>query len=267
MNKDFFIELKNQAQQDFSLAHLTQHFHSAKHIVELSDHTVLGPGTWSAFKNNDTLIYSNNTVSGKKHWISGVPLCQWVVVGAIENHQKIIVFVDADKLTIEPVSTMGMENTLTVHFVCDHAPAVRLFDYTDIRMRKITQFNILSFITNHLGLAQALFYDIDQYAKNQNFDYLKKKIKLDIEILHLLWEKEINYDLTQPIGYEWFDRYNLMYAFAKKTLFSVVSMVTELTGSSIYDTSMQTHQRYKDALIYSTHMKNISTAIDLVNFK
>lgn len=267
MNKDFFLDLKTQAQQDLSQAHLSQHFYSAQHIIESSDCTVSGTGTWSAFKNNDTLIYSDNTVSGKKHWISGVSLCKWVVVGAIENNQKIVVLIDADKFSIEPVSTVGMENTLTVNFVCDHATAVRLFDYTDFKMCKISRFNLLSFVTNHLGLAQALFSDIDNYAQGQNFDYLKKKIKLDIEVLQLFWEKEIDYNLLQTTNFEWLHRYNVMYAFAKKTLFSVVSLVTELTGSGIYDTSIQTHQRYKDALIYSTHMKNISTAMDLVDFR
>lgn len=266
MNKDFFLELINQSRQDLSRAHLTQHFHSAQHIVESSDCVVSGTGTWSAFKNNDTLIYSDNTVSGKKHWISGVALCKWVVVGAMEEDQKIVVLIDVDKFSIEPVNTLGMESTLTVNFVCDRAPAVRLFDYTDFEMCKISRFNLLSFITNHLGLAQALFSDINHYSQGQNFDYIKKKTKLDIEVLQLLWEKEIEYDLFQTRNFEWAYRYKIMYAFAKKTLYSVVSLVTEITGSGIYNIDTSGHQRYKDALIYSTHMKNISTAIDLIDF-
>jgi len=266
MNKDFFLELKNQARQDLSQAHLTQHFYSAQHIIESSNHNPLGTGTWSALKYNDTLVYSDAMITGKKHWISGVSLSRWVVVGARENDQQIVALIDADHLTVEPVSTMGMENTLTVNFVCNNVPAIRLFGYTDFEMAKINRFNMLSFVTNHLGLSQALLDDIDNYTQGQNFDYLKKKIKLDIEVLLLLWNKEIDHDLYQTTNFEWSDRVNIMYAFAKKILHSTVNLVTELTGSGIYNTEMPTHQRYKDALIYSSHMKNIATALNWVNF-
>ena len=97
MNKDFFLELKNQVQQDLSQAHLTQHFYTAQNMVKYSDHSVSGVGVWSAPKPNDTLIYSNGTVSGKKHWVSGVSLSQWVAVAAIENNQKIIVLISINK--------------------------------------------------------------------------------------------------------------------------------------------------------------------------
>ena len=263
MNKDFFLELKNQVQQDLSQAHLTPHFYTAQNMVKYSDHSVSGVGVWSAPKPNDTLIYSNGTVSGKKHWVSGVSLSQWVAVAAIENNQKIIVLISSDQLALDPVNTSGMEDTLTVNFICDQVSAVKLFDWNAPELSIIFRCHMMSFITNHLGLAQALFYDIDEYTKQNNFDYIKKKTKLDIEILQFLWEKEIGYDFSQTQDQSLC--YSLMYAFAKKTLFSVTSLVTEFTGSGIYDTTMSGHQRYKDALIYSTHMKNISTALDLVN--
>lgn len=266
MNKDFFLELKNQALVDLSLAHLKQHFYTGQKMIEHSDHnTVPGICSWSAPKPNDTLVYSNGIVSGKKHWVSGVSLSQWVVVAAIENGQQIVVLIDTNKLKLESISTMGMENTLTVNFVCDQVTAVKLFEWNDVRLARVFRSHVLSFITNHLGLTQALFCDIDNYAKNQQFDYLKKKVKLDIEVLQMLWNTEIEYDFSQNINYEWTHQYHVIYAFAKKTLFLVTSLVTELTGSGIYDTVMSGHQRYKDALIYSTHMKNISTALDLVN--
>ena len=265
MNKNFFLELKNQALADLSQAHLKQHFYTGQKMIEYSDHnTVSGVCSWSAHKPNDTLIYSNGTVSGKKHWVSGVSLSQWVAVAAMENNEKIVVLIPSDQLTLEPVNTSGMEDTLTVNFICNQMPAVKLFDWTDHELSIIFRCHMMSFITNHLGLAQALFDDIDRYTKRNAFDYIKKKTKLDIEILQFLWEKEIEYDFSQSQDQS--ICYHLMYAFAKKILFSVTSLVIEFTGSGIYDTTMPGHQRYKDALIYSTHMKNISTALDLVNF-
>jgi hypothetical protein len=44
-------------------------------------------------------------------------------------------------------------------------------------------------------------------------------------------------------------------------------LILEITGSGLYETDHPSHQRYKDILIYSTHMRNTATAIkDIVNW-
>lgn len=242
---------------DLSQAHLKQHFTAAKMFANAGNYPTKTQGTWSSVKPLDTLQYVNNTVSGKKHWVSGVAHCKWVVVPAHASTGHVVVVIDKKYLTIEPVATMGMENTLTVHFTCDRAPATYLYSRTDPLAVAADHFNQLGFITIQLGLSTASYQDIDTYTKLiADLNYIKTKVKLDIETLDLLWQYELD-RLTEPV--DW-NRIKLIYSFAKKTMSGVAQLTTELTGSGLFQHGSPTHQRYKDLLIYTTHMRNIFTA-------
>jgi hypothetical protein len=165
--------------------------------------------------------------------------------------------IDKKHLTIEPVATMGMENTLTVHFTCDQAPATYLYSRSDPLGAPADRLNYLSFITIQLGLSIAAYNDIDLYTKSiADLNYIKTKVKLDIETLNLLWNYELD-RLDEPI--DW-NRFKLVYSFGKKTTCAVANLVTELTGSGLFQPELPAHQRYKDLLIYTTHMRNIFSA-------
>ena len=267
IKKKFYHDLLDLAVEDLSKAHLKQHFTTAKLYLDASRKEYPRQGTWSALKANDTLIYDNGIVSGKKHWVSGVSLCEWLIAPAMENNLKIMVLIDTKNIEVEPIHTVGMENTLTVHFTCEKTPAVKLFERKDSRYWPGERFCHLSFITNHLGISQALFSDISEYAQQQDLNYIKKKVQLDIEILKMLWEEEVENSEEEEINQNIFwQRRNRVYAFAKKTLIETVKLTTELTSSGLYETTMSKHQRYKDSLIYSTHMRNTFTALNDINF-
>ena len=247
---------------DLSQAHLKQHFTSAKMFANAGNYSAETPGTWSSIKPLDTLSYSNGTVTGKKHWVSGVAHCDWVVVPAQSPTGHVIVVIDKKYLTIEPVATTGMEKTLTVNFTCDQAPATYLYLRRDPLSAPADRLNHLSFITIQLGLSIAAFNDIDRYTHSQ-FEYMKTKVKLDIETLNLLWNYELD-RFDEPIDWT---RSQLVYSFGKKTILGVAHLVTELTGSGLFQTESPAHQRYKDLLIYTTHMRNVSTAArDITNW-
>ena len=256
-NKLFYQELKQLAQKDLSQAHLHQHFTAAKMFADAGNYTTSTTGTWSASKPADTLYYANNTVSGKKLWISGVALCDWVVVPAKSAAGEVVVVIEKSHLNIEPVPTLGMEGTVTVHFTCNQAPAKYLYQRSDPVTGPVYQYNIIAFITIQLGLGVALFNDIDAYTnKTTELDYVKRKNKLDLQVLNLLWQYELD-RLDELV--DW-NHYATLYAFAKKTILSVAHLVTEVTGSGLYQLDMPGHQRYKDLLIYTTHMRNFLSA-------
>ena len=256
-NKLFFQELKQLAQKDLSQAHLHQHFTAAKMFADAGNYPTSTIGTWSANKPLDTLRYSNNTVTGKKLWVSGVPLCDWVVVPAHTDTELAVVVIKKEHLTIEPVLTLGMEDTQTVHFSCNQATATYLYQRSNSVTVPVDQFNTFAFITIQLGLSMSAFNDIDAYTKNTSeLDYIKTKVKLDLQVLGLLWKYELN-RLNEPV--DW-NRYQTLYAFAKKTILGVAHLVTETTGSGLYQQDFPTHQRYKDLLIYTTHMRNFLSA-------
>lgn len=256
-NLDFFHDLRLLAKTDLSKAHLLQHFTLAKKIVNAAGIDVQGQTTWSSMKPLDTVIYSSGHITGKKHWISGVPDCQWVTFAAKEGDNVVIVLVDAREGLLEMTPTIGMEDTITAHMTFKNAPAKKILNRTDPRMFLIDAELDLSFITNHLGLAEQLFEDINHFTNN-DFSYHKKKLRLDIEVFKTLWEIELSNDDLQN-NQEFWDRRRILYAFGKKTLLNLVQFVTEVTGSGLYEISMPTNQRYKDALIYSTHMRNLNT--------
>lgn len=267
IKKEFYRDLLALAVEDLSKAHLKQHFTTAKLYLDASRKEYPGQGTWSSLKANDTLIYDNGTVSGKKHWISGVSLCEWIIIPAIENNLKTMLLIDTKNIKVEPIPTVGMEDTLNVHFTCEKAPAIKLLDREDKRYWPVDRYHHLSFITNHLGISQALFSDINEYTKQQDLNYIKKKVQLDIEILKILWEEEVE-NLEEDIVDQntFWQRRNKIFAFAKKTLIETVKLTTELTSSGLYEITMSKHQRYKDSLIYSTHMRNTFTALNDINF-
>jgi hypothetical protein len=255
--KGFFCNLRELASKDLSQAHLTQHFTAAKLFAEAGNYPTNTRGTWSAVKPLDTLQYADGTVSGKKHWVSGVALCDWVVVPAQTPAGPVVVVIDKKYLNIEPVATVGMENTLTVNFTCEQAPVTYLYSRNDPRSAPADQLNGLSFVTIQLGLSIAAYNDIDQHTKSiADLNYIKTKVKLDIETLDLLWNYELD-RLDEPI--DW-NRGKLVYSFAKKTILGVAHLVTEITSSGLFQSDMPTHQRYKDLLIYTTHMRNLFTA-------
>jgi hypothetical protein len=260
LTKDFFQELKQLAQKDLSEAHLLQHFTTAKMLIDAANYPTTTTGTWSATKPRDTLSYSNYTVSGKKYWTSGIPLCDCVVVPAQTPKGYAIVLIHKKYLNIEPVATMGMEDTLSAHFTCDQAPAEYLYQRDDPVTEPVDRFTRLSFISIQLGLSIAAFNNIDAYTSPE-LGYIKTKAKLDIETLNLLW----NYELDRLDEMPDWARIQLVYSFGKKAMLGVAHLVTELTGSGLFQLDMPGHQRYKDLLIYTTHMRNIFTATNEIS--
>ena len=254
-NVSFFQNLKQLAEQDLSKAHLEQHFTGGHRYLEDFGHQPHGKTTWSSIKPQDTLVYNNGVVTGKKFWVSGVELCEQIVVPAKNGDELSMILIDKKNINTEPVATLGMEGTLTIHFTCDNAPATYLGARDDPRCRATDHFHRLAFFTIQLGISKAAFIDIDTYTSTE-FKYIKDKVKLDIEILELLWNHEL--DL---IGRRTWERSNLIYAFAKKVLTQVAQLTTEITGSGLYEINHPSHQRFKDLLIYTTHKRNTSTAI------
>jgi alkylation response protein AidB-like acyl-CoA dehydrogenase len=260
-SREFYQDLLQLAQQDLSQAHLHQHFITAAAYVSALGQTPNGQGAWSALKPADTLIYNNGTVTGKKYWVSGVELCDWVLVPVKNGDNLVFALIDKKNIVPIPILTQGMEGTVTVHFTCDQAPAQLLGDRADPKIDFINHAHSWCFITNHLGIATATFHDIDLYTKN-NFSYIKDKIRLDLEVLNLLWTSKINNVSSQTWDYN-----NTVYAFAKKVVTQVAQLATEITGSGLFEIDHPSHQRYKDILIYSTHMRNTAAAIkDIVNW-
>lgn len=259
LTDNYFYRLRDQASKDLAVAHIEQHTRTANLTVELANITMPGLGTHSALKADDTLILTDNKITGRKHWVSNIPNCAWAVLNVREGQERTVVLVELKHAQVEMVPTMGMENTLTGHLDFDQAPVVRICNYQDPEYQKIMRHINLSFITNHFGLTEGLFADIDQYTTqaNINCQYEKQKIKLQLSVMKLMWETAVRELDSASVGDQYWHYSHTLYAFAKQCLVDVIKLTTEVTGSGLYELSQVTHQRYRDALIYSSHMRNL----------
>ena len=256
----FLDNLVSLAKQDLSTAHVTQHTHGAQLGAQLRDLKVQGPGAHSVVKTMDTVVFDHNTLIGKKYWVSNLPNVDWAVIQVRHNGYDRVVYVELDdSVKFEMISTMGMEKTLTGHIIFDKTPCCIICDSRDPKYFEIRRIHSLGFIANHYGLALGLFEDIDNFTHQHKIscEYNKEKLRLQLDVMELLWnqlEKEITYKHQETFYWQ---QKNTMYAFAKKCLVEVCQFTTEITGSGLYDLTTEHNQRYRDALVYSAHMKNL----------
>jgi hypothetical protein len=249
------------AQQDLSTSHILQHTVTASLSANLINADVTGIGAHSVGKQNDTVILKDGHVTGKKHWISNIPNITWVNLHIKNKFSEDVVIVKIDNtVKIEMITTSGMEGTLTGHFEFTNTPVIYVCNNLDAQYFSIMRQNSMAFIANHYGLARALFNDINLYT-GLNYSYEKQKLKLQLSTLELLWQSLDKEITDHHRGRYYTQQKDIIYAFAKQTLLSIIQFMTETTGSGLYQSDNLQNQRYRDALIYVTHMKNLSSAL------
>lgn len=263
MNLEFSVayqfELLELAKQDLSLAHIKQHSDAAQLAVGLANINNVVAGSYSVQKPGETVVFDQGRITGKKLWVSNIPYSSHVVLGVLENNKKVIVLVEiTDRVQIDIVPVLGMENTYTGHVTFEKHPAIKLFDYNNPTSFQLQHQTALGFLTNHYGLCQALFNDIDQYTQSAfikcGFD--RSKIDLNLSILGLLWNTCLE-QIGKLESDQLWNQINTTYGCAKQTLVMILKLIIEVSGSGLYEAGSKQHQRFKDALIYSTHMKNL----------
>jgi hypothetical protein len=265
MNSDYFFALKALAATDLSQAHIKQHSDGAQLSTRIANIDAVEVGAYSVYKPKDTAVFDQGRVTGKKHWVSNIPNSNSAVLGVQENNNFIMVLVElSDQVCVDMVNTMGMENTFSGHLTFENCPAVKLFDYNSSECFVVKQHISLGFLTNHLGLCQALFADIDQYTSSAGIKcgYEKAKINLNLSTFDLLWNLCLE-SIGKPESDHMWNLYNINFAHAKKTLTEICYFILEVTGSGLFEIGSVQHQRFKDALIYCSHMRNLYFQLNL----
>jgi hypothetical protein len=260
----FLNNLVEIAQKDLSLAHVTQHGYGAELVAKLGQLELPGPGSYSVVKPTDTVKLHNHTLTGCKYWVSNMPNVGWAALHIRDSDLEQLVVVKLDNSTTNSmITTMGMENTLTGHITFNQTPCHVICNTNDTKYFTIRRLTSLGFIANYYGLALGLYNDVNQYTLQQDIScqYIKEKLRLQLDVMKLLWdqlEKEIT--LKHQEHFYWQQK-NIIYAFAKKCLLEICQFTTEITGSGLYNLNSEQNQRYRDALIYCTHMKNLYFAV------
>ena len=256
---EYYHELLESAKQDLSLAHIKQHVDTAQSATKFANIDNVTVASYSSQKLRDTIIFDCGYLTGKKSWVSNIPYSSHAVLAVQENNNVILVLAEIDtNVHVDMISTLGMENTYTGHITFEDRPAVKLFDYNTPTGFQIKHQISLGFLTNHYGLCQSLYNDIDLYTQSADIDcnFEKSKIKLNISTLELVWNTCLT-RIGESESDQLWHHYNTAYAFAKQTLNMILKLIIEVTGSGLFEIGSIQHQRFKDALIYSSHMKNL----------
>lgn len=262
--KEHYTALKNLASKDLSEAHLRQHFFTASMFLLVAGKPIQGTNLWSSGKPVDNVVYYNGRLYGTKAWVSGLGLGTGAVFVAKENNIPIVVHADlktGEQYTTTMTPTLGMESTLTGTIEFNGTYATKLLDRNDPKCFSVDYQHDLAFLTNHIGLTEGIIADVIEFTGDTH-KYTIQKIQLDLEILNILWEQQVSQEPTDDLNTPKFWDTRLLYnGFAKKILLAATTLWTEVTGSTLYLLTCNTHQRYKDALIYSTHFRSLPFSV------
>jgi hypothetical protein len=222
-------------------------------------------GSYCGYKSTDTIKLSNNKVSGSKNWISLIDQADFGVFRVIDDNQrKLHILFDLtaiehsiDMSTFTPI---GMEiarpGSITVKDLII-PPEYILGEQGTQETFLPSSFHDYCFTTNYLGCSVALFKDIVLYAEKNNCraELALNKIELSLSSLKMLWQDNLD-SLGEKISSDLFwNRRNTQYVQSKKVLIDLISLILELGVSYYFDAKSPFSQRFRDALMLSSHMQ------------
>jgi len=264
-NQEWFLNLKNIAKQDMSLAHLTQHRQTASNVLLSAKIENPGVGSWTTGKNSDNYTIENAVINGRKTWISGITTADYLI---FHNNSGEVFYVDLHDtgIEIELQPLHGMEDTITGHATFTNTPIRKLF-LNMWRDPKIACLHLYGFITNGLGLANGIYECL--LAHHTRSEYEEKKLKLQIDTFELLWKSK----LVELI--ETTDKINLvrlnnefltMVSYYKKMLLDLCQLAQAIHPSHLYNGpgehyQFDLYQKHKDGLLFSSHMHSFYVSL------
>jgi len=268
------------AQHSVGIAHCVQHNHIARVCREIKG---LDPGAYdqdigcySGNKGLDTLTLNNQTANGTKHWISILDQAHYAVLrGVDQQDRKVFLLFEFDKIPhtidMEVFNPIGLEIARPGAFTVDQVelPSCCILGYHGTEeMSVVSNYVDYTFITNYLGCMIALYRDLESYANKNNcgVSHELNKIRLSIATLKMMWEDNL-YTLNIPVlpDQQWHRR-NTQYAQGKAVLLSLINMVLELGYSYFLDARSPYSQRFRDAMMLSSHMKPLYKNAQELNF-
>ena len=272
--KQYFHRLKLSASQDLSWAHCIQHDQAAKITQAVSGHAVPEPFTSqfsanSTHKKPDTCYIKNNCIHGEKYYVSSLPWADYAVIyvtdldrGGMSNLLVPRSEFDCDLDSFRPI---GMENTVTGTMKF-HGQSLDNFDLLiskqDPKIFIRENFMDLAFPTNCIGLCFGLCADIESFILDNDLtdvDSEFKKLKLDLFSYEQVWKSMLDLMIDAEPNTDYYNYSFLLYNNGKKMLNSLCKFVLD-NGTGYFYQLNSNSQRFRDAVIYTSHMHNYRTS-------
>jgi len=268
--KHYFHNLKHCATQNLSWAHCIQHDQAAKITQAVSGCYVPDPflsllAANSTYKKSDTCYIENNRVYGEKYYVSSLPWADYAVIYIanrdLEQVSNLLVPCEEFDCDLESFRPIGMENTVTgtIKFHGQSLDNFKLLiSKQDSKIFSRENFMDLAFPTNCIGLCFGLCNDIEQFIKNNNLDDVDSefnKLKLDLFSYEQIWLSMLDKMIVPEADSEYYNHSFLLYNRGKKMLNLLCKFILDNGTGHFYQIDLNS-QRFRDALIYTSHMHN-----------
>jgi hypothetical protein len=284
----WFNNLLKLSTHSLGIAHCVQHNHTARLFMSVAFADQPAPtffqpdyekqiGSYSNVKSSDGLTFKNNQINGVKHWLSNLHQADYGILmvpvdKTLNDPLEAYVLFDftSDDHQIDPSSPtqIGMEIARAGSLIVNdynipdgYLLGQRQFIGNKGKFIPIGSWHDYAFITNYLGCIIGLFNDLSSYTQDKkiNVDYELKRISLEISSLKMMWsdnlisvEQSLN---TNNLTDGYWHRRNTQYTQSKNILLSLINLVLQVVDSRWLDLGGSKNQRFRDALVFSTHMK------------
>lgn len=274
--QQWFRNLRRMAQHDLSIAHCVQHSQAASLSVHLAlgdhrpawTHATQRLGAYVGWKSMDTLKYDGYTLDGVKHWISMLDRCDYVVTrvhDAYDRRHFMLLDLTSDQYasrswSFEPIG-MLLARPGTLHINQMPIENYQVLGQTETRFAfRVSSFVDYGFITNYLGLTEALYGELLAFLTKHNMPITLEVDKIDLALasLRMMWEDNLTSVVNQgPVDDHFWHRRNTQYAQSKRVLIDTITQILELGSSYFFDAHSEFSRRFRDAIMLSTHMQSL----------
>lgn len=278
--EQWFVNLLALAQHSLGISHCVQHNAMARAGMEIGFQNCELPefyknawtdtiGCWSNNKSLDTLTIENNLVSGNKHWISNLHQADYGIFRIPHNNSEAYVLFDfsnpacskqhsPSQLGLE-IARAGMLTVNAYQIPNGYILGYRTAADNEPGLSFISNLHDYAFITNYLGLIQALFSQLENYFHNKQSAprFALDQLRLELSALHMLWQDNLPSVHVQNYTDHFWHRRNTQYVKSKTVLIELVNLILQTTDNSWTENQGQSTQRFRDALVFCMHQQSL----------
>ena len=227
-------------------------------------------GCFSVYHDTDTIAVKNGTVSGIKNWITSAHQADYLVckVGHYSDPDRCLLFIDFEKIEhqlnnndfdpiglkiAKPMKLTLVPQAFPEHWVL-HRGAFQVQDSQNI----LLSFLKYGFLTNFLGCAVGLFQSLKDLAIERQYtlDYELKLVESKLTLLKNSWANNFDLARLDVIGTSYWTWHDAQYNQTKQCLVDMIKLIIDIGNSKFYDSTSQFSQRFRDALVWTSHGKS-----------
>jgi hypothetical protein len=280
----WFKNLYAVAKSDVGIAHCINQHQSSRNalniISRLNFQYQERLGCFSVHHDIDTIAVKNGTVSGIKNWITSAHQADYLVckVGHHSDPDRCLLFIDFSKTKYQidnndfdpiglkiakPMKLILESQTLPEHWIL-HCGAFQAQD----SQNSLLSFLKYGFLTNFLGCAVGLFQSLkDLVIKRQyHLDYELKLIESRLTLLKKSWEDNFGLSKLDILDQSYWNWHDAQYNQTKRCLVDMIKLIIDIGNSKFYDSNSQFSQRFRDALVWTSHGKSPYEQVQLSQF-